>query len=192
MKIYFTGSDVFLLNHFPEQEPKTKLPYVIMYREFIRASKRFAEEFWVVHEHLIPELNQFGIREKIKVVPHPLEHTRKYCKFPHKGFNLFYYCPFGEDIEWNKWIYGYDIYLKVKEHFPDINFIESNDWRQFDMAETYPIIDFCLRCNRHDGDARLVRECKIQEIPFYWSYENPDFDEIIKSIENAKTGRHKD
>jgi hypothetical protein len=190
MKLIFTGSDVQLLNEFPKQLSNKKLPYVLFYREWVRQSLRFVEEIWVVHEHLIPELNKFGITEKIKIVGHPVEHNEKYPKVKHRGFNVLYYCPDSEDQEWNDWIYGWDMFNKVTIHYQfnkDINFIFS--YGEHDMRETYPITDFLLRCNNHDGDARMVQEAKIQDIPYYWSWENPNFEMIIKSIEDARTGR---
>lgn len=191
MKIYFTGSDVQLLNEFPPQLSLLKLPYVLEYRSKIRKIIRFAEEIWVCHEHLIPELNRFGIIGEIKVVPAFLNHTVKYPKVKHEGFNIFYYCPGGEDAEWRKWIYGYDVFQRVKDAFrfdEDIHFIVSSHPDQYDMREIFPITDFCLRCNNHDADARTINECKIQEIPYYWSYEKPDYETIINKIKEVYEG----
>ena len=194
MKIYFTGSDVQLLNEFPKQLSVLKLPYVLAYRKCMKEALRFAEEIWVVHDHLIPELNKFGITEKIKVFSHPLLHNESYGRKLHEGFNVLYYWHKSiSDLEWNKWIYGYDVFLEVKEYFKDnadMQFIECERFDQYDMKKIYPITDFYLRCNQHDGDARMVQECKIQEIPYYWSWENPDVNGIIEEINriyHAKT-----
>ena len=40
--------------------------------------------------------------------------TTKYDKKKHKGFNVLYYFPSGGDQEFLKWLYGYDIFLKVR------------------------------------------------------------------------------
>jgi hypothetical protein len=160
----------------------------LLYRLFIRLSAFCVEEYCVVHSHLLPELRRFGIKKSIRILPHPLNHTQKYEKTEHKGFNILNYCPVGKEEKWNKWIYGYDIYKQVKDYYQkdtDINFIRS--YGQYDLEVTYPVIDFMLRPNRHDGDARMIGEAQIQCIPFYWSYENPCFDDIIKKIEYARS-----
>jgi hypothetical protein len=186
MRLYFTGSDIILLNEFPKQLPRRKILYVWMYRLFVRISSFCVEGCSVVDEHLIPEMRRFGIKKDIVIQHSLLNHVERYPKIRHKGFNVFYYCPLGKDRVWNKWIYGFDIYQKVKQHYKgtDVNFMWS--WGQFNMPETFPIIDFYLRCNRHDGDARLVRECELQRIPYYWSYENPDFESIIQTIDRCR------
>ena len=192
MILYFTGSDVLLLNEYPKQLSKRKHLYIWLYRMFVRMSSFCVEGIAVTDEHLINELQLFGFNKEITVVHSNVLHKQKYCRFPHKGFNVFYYCPGGSDQRWNKWVYGHDIFCKVRDHYKDdqrVNFIRS--WGQFDMTATFPITDFMLRPNRHDGDARMIQEAIIQGIPYYWSYENPDFDEIIKAIDNAKRRRYK-
>lgn len=148
---------------------------------FVRISKFCIEEYWVVHDHLIPELNQFGI--SAKVVQHPYD-TTVYPKKKHNTFNILYYCPTSiKDKKLNAWLYGADIYTRVKYWFRDqrdVTFIEVDGTQ--DMAEIWPVTDFVLRCNRHDGGARMIDEAKLQGIPYYWSWENPDFEEIVKII----------
>lgn len=188
MKLYFTGSDTMLLNEFPKQLPRRKIFYVLLYRFFIWLSRFCTEEYWVVHEHLIKELK--GIkREKIKVVQHPYNET-KFPKVEHKGFTVLYYIPKDSD-KWNEWIYGYDIFQQVRSYYwryNEVKFMIINGTQ--DMSQVWPVTDFYLRCNRHDGGARLVDEAKVNEVPYYWSYENPSVEEIIKSIENARANRH--
>jgi hypothetical protein len=183
MKLYFTGSDVLLLHHYPGR----KRVYVWLYRQFVKLSKFCTEEYWVVHEHLVPELNRFGITEKISVVQHPYNMT-VYPKKKHDSFNILYYCPMSEkDKNLNEWIYGVDIWERVKHWYKGdrkVCFIEVDGAQ--DMSEIWPVTDFLLRCNRHDGGARMVDEAKINNVSYYWSYENPDFNEIIKIIELAR------
>lgn len=190
MKLYFTGSDTILLNKFPKQLPRRKIFYVWLYRFFIWLSKFCTEEYWTVHEHLIPEIVRFGIKEdKIKVFQHPYNET-KFPKVEHMYFVITYYLPKDSD-KWNEWIYGYDIYQVVRSYFWRYNEVKFMviDGTQ-DMANVWPVTDFYLRCNRHDGGARLVDEAKVNEVPYYWSYENPSIDEIIQSIEKARTNKH--
>ena len=191
MKLLFTGSDVLLLNKFPKQLSKRKLSYVLFYRLVVRLAQYCIEENWVGCDHLEPELKQFGMRKQIKIFESPLYYDDKYKKKPHKGFNVLYYWHKSEDIEWSKWIYGYDIYCQIKQLLKscrfNINFIECTG--ECNMSDIYPITDFYLRCNRHDGNPRIVRECKIQDIPYYWSYENPNIYQIITQIIKHATTR---
>lgn len=190
MKLYFTGSDVLLLNQFPPGLRKIKYPYVLLMRLWVRLSKHFIEEYWCVDDHLIPEMREFGIKREIKIFHHPVEHNIKYPKVKHNTFNILYYCPSGND-KLNKWIYGYDVFTHIRNYYKyvhEVRFLRS--WGQYNMEETYPITDFYIRCNRHDGDARMVRECEIQGIPYYWTYENPDASAAIRMIEDARRGKH--
>jgi hypothetical protein len=186
MILTFTGSDVQLLNEFPKQLSPKSFPYVMGLRYAARLAAKYSEEVWVVHSHLIPELVKFGIKEsKISVHEPPIKHFTKYLKLKHEGFNILYYWHKGEEENWCKWIYGYEIFLKVKEYFrlvEDINFIEANSSSQLDLKEIYPITDLYLRPNNHDGCPRMVLECRIQSIPYYWTWENPKFEDIVQFI----------
>jgi hypothetical protein len=60
-----------------------------------------------------------------------------------------------------------------------MNFIKVDGSQ--DMSKIYPITDFYLRPNRHDGSSRMIRECEINEIPYYHSTKKPDiFDITVK------------
>ena len=90
MKPIWTGSDVLFLIKYP---PSRKIKYVYMfcYRIFARILDKFAESHYVVSEHLIRELKQFGIKKDIKVLVDPPMYTQKFGKVKHKGFNILYY-----------------------------------------------------------------------------------------------------
>ena len=97
---------------------------------------------------------------------------------------MLYYFPKGKSMKFKGWLYGWDIYFKVRCHFGSrVTWIVVDG--SSNMAMVYPRIDFLLRCNRHDGMPMMVRECEINEIPYYWSRENPDIFEIIKQIERS-------
>ena len=51
-----------------------------------------------------------------------------------------------------------------------------------DMAKIYPIVDFYLRPNRHDGNPYMIKECEANNIPYYWSKENPNIIDAYEAI----------
>jgi len=185
--MYFIGSDVILLNEFPVLMDPSYRPWVEKFRRDVMAGVQHATEIWVASEHLIPELRSAGITRDIKVVPNEIRHKELYPKIRHDEFNILYYCnDNGKHTAYRKWIYGYNVYQDIKEYFkkyPDINFLLLTGQSSADMKDIYPITDFYLRPNNHDGNPRMARECQIQEIPYYWSYVNPDINEAIKMIE---------
>jgi len=75
-----------------------------------------------------------------------------------------------------------DIIDYLKKRFTDINFIRLDGGK--DMSKIYPITDFMIRPNRHDGYPRIVDECEIQNISYYWSYKNPNIDALVKVIKD--------
>ena len=50
------------------------------------------------------------------------------------------------------------------------------------MEEVFPIIDLYIHPNRHDGYSRLIRECDIQNIPYYWTHENPNYNQLKAKV----------
>ena len=62
----------------------------------------------------------------------------------------------------------------------NINFIVVDGSRN--MKDVFPVVDFYLRPNRHDGASRLRRECEIQEIPYYWTRRDPSVKEAMEAI----------
>ena len=181
MKPMWTGSDVLFLIKYP---PSRKIKYIYMfcYRIFARILDFFAQEHYVVSEHLIPELRQFGMKKPIKVLVDPPLLTKKVKKKQHDGFVVMYYRPKTNNQTYTDWVYGYDIIKEVEKEL-DCYFLEVDG--HMDMEDVYAKIDFYLRPNRHDGNPRMVMECAINNIPYYWSYENPNKEEIIKKIKNC-------
>ena len=184
MKLLWTGSDVLFATRiivgrkFPTKP--IKYIYFLGCTIFAKIADKFVDEHVVVSYHLIKELGPLKLKKKNEVRENPVNYE-KMDKLPHKGFNLLYYRGIGKNQIFFDWVYGYDIFLQIKQYFgTGINFIEVNGDQN--MAEVYPLIDFYLRPNRHDGNPRMVRECEINNIPYYHSYENPNFIKIVNEI----------
>ena len=140
----------------------------------------FVEEHYVDHKLLKYHLIQKGYKN-IRVYPDRIKHNKPYPKKQHEGFNILFYCPEGKkNKKFIRWLYGIDIYEQLKKELNDVNWLVVSG--SSDMSEIYPITDFYLRPTRHDGASRMRQECEIQDIPYYWSQENPDIEEIRKEI----------
>lgn len=181
MKLMWTGSDVLYLKSFP---PFVRLRFkfkIMLFRLWVFLGNPFVQEHYAVSERLRQELNEAGFKRwKVKVLQDP-------CKYgalprePHKGFNVLYYIPAGKkNKKFIDWLYGRDIYEEVKRLLPDVNFFEVNG--NVDLAEIYPYIDFYLRPTRHDGAPRMVAECELSGIPYYYSVSEPKVDDIVREI----------
>lgn len=192
MKLLWTGTDVYLQNNYPYKSGLKFKIRTFFERIMVKLFEPFIQEHYVVSEHLIPELSKHA-KKPIKVrydfadssVPtnECLACSRInwiYPKTPHEGFNVLYYRPKKKNQKFIDWLYGYDIIEKLKSHYSSINFIEVDGSQ--DMFEIFPIVDFYLRPNRHDGNPRLIVECENNKIPFYWSKGDPDIVEIIAEI----------
>jgi len=142
----------------------------------------FVQEHYIDHDNLRKDLNKFGIYN-IKVHNDHLQHPIPYTKKAHKGFNVYYFLPAGKkNIKFIEWLYGYDIIQVLMKQIDNVNWIRLDGSNN--MSKEFPIMDFYIRPNRHDGASRLKQECEINNIPYYWSYENPNMENIIELIEN--------
>ena len=125
-------------------------------------------------------MNKFGIYN-IKILHDPLLHPTAYGKKKHKGFNVYYFFPKGKkNPKFIEWLYGYDVIQELQKRITNVNWIRLDGSN--DMSKGFPIMDFYIRPNRHDGASRLRQECEINNIPYYWSQENPDIEEICKLL----------
>ena len=188
MDLFWTGTDVLFMNQYPNVRFRFKVK-IFFFRLLVKAlNKWYTGINWVISEHLRDELN---LSRPMKIYEPPIDLTR-YAKVQHKTFNILYYFPTTGrrkkgNIVFHQWLYGYDIYLKLKEYFDDdVTWImvDGSD----DMSGIYPIIDFCIRPNRHDGSPFMIRECEANSIPYYWSKENPDISQAITAIEETING----
>lgn len=150
---------------------------MFLLRMVVKLADIFVQKHVVVSEHLLPEMK---LKKPIIVQNNPVWYAEPLPKKPHKGFNILYYQGIGSNQVFMNWLYGKDVVGEIKNLFPELNFIEVSGSR--DMKEIYPIIDFYLRPNRHDGDPRMVRECILNNIPYYHSWENPNVQEVFESI----------
>src|SRR3972149_111360 len=113
-------------------------------------------EHWAVHKNLLLFLDYFGIK-KVKIVTDSPMYPDVIKKIPHYSFNVLYYRPKPINLggwKYINWYYGYDIFLKVKEHFKDtdIQFVEIDG--SINLRFIYPIIDCYIRPNHFDGMPR--------------------------------------
>ena len=183
MKLLWTGTDSLMLLDVSRQPLKKKI-YWIIFRVLARIIDVFADEHYCDSENVADNVRKFGMKKKISVVPDKLNHTDKYPKIDHDGFNVIYYLPnCNKDKKFKEWLYGYDVFKKISSTMPYVNFVILDGTNN--MEEIYPLTDFYLRPNRHDGASRMVQECKIQQIPYYHSVTDPNFEEAIKSINEA-------
>jgi hypothetical protein len=138
------------------------------FRVFTKLADIFCEQHYVVSEHLIAELKPLKLKKKISVLVDPPLHPKKYKKIPHEGFNVLYYRGLGGNQKFKDWVYGKDLIDKLRKE-QNIKIVEVNG--RSDMSMIYPLIDFMVRPNRHDGNPRMVMECEINDIPYYWTKE---------------------
>ena len=180
----WTGSDVLFATKFLKHSKKTKWVYMLGVRIFAKIADKFVEQHYVVSEHLISELKPLNLKKKIGILTDPPLYVKKFKKREHSGFNILYYCAKGSNKPFKDWVYGKDL---VNDLLFAYNIIEVDGSQ--DMSKIYPIVDFYIRPNRHDGNPRMIMECEINDIPYYWSRENPNFNEMVRQIEKAKIQR---
>jgi len=183
---WWWGTDALTLVKNP---PGNKIWHLklILYRLKWKLYQRLFDEHWVVHKRLEKYLREFGVKTKIIIKPMPAVYG-KFDKKKHQGFNVLYYCPAKPvnlgGMKYIHWVYGYDIFLELQKRFKEVNYVHVSGGR--DMSKIYPIIDFYIRPNRHDGMPRIVLECRRNKIPYYWSAKNPNVDKIINQIKCLK------
>lgn len=191
-RLMFTGSDILFAcrliggKRFPTKW--TKYFYMLGYTIFIKICDYFVEGFYVVSEHLIDELKPLKLKKPISVLIDPPLYTQRFEKKPHEGFNILYYRGKRGNQPFLDWVYGWDVINNVLlrfsklYHMGNLNIIQVNG--NANMEEIYPIVDVMVRCNRHDGCPRMVMECEKNNIPYYWSKENPNEEDIINFIKD--------
>ena len=181
MKIIWQGTDSLYLVAFPKQVRRIKIFYVLGLRIFAKFMDVFAQEHYVCGELTESNIRRFGLKKPIKRFNDVVYYSEKFEKIPHTDFNIIYYYPMASDNAFNRWLYGYDIYLKLKEKW-DIHLIDGKQ----DMSKIYPVTDLLIRPNRHDGQPRMIDECAVNDIPYIWTNTNPDaayFNEKITEYE---------
>ena len=202
--LMWTGSDTLHATRwlggrkFPSR--KIKFIYFLGYTVFAKIADLFVQKHIVVAEHLIDNLKPLKLKKPFEVRIDPPKDVKHIKKIPHKGFNILYYKPKSKNTPFTRWCYGSDIlwnvihyfdtkrmfgnrYLNEKSHDHDgVHTIEIDG--DVDMEKIYPYVDFYLRCNRSDGAPRMIMECQQLGIPYYWSKENPNEEDIINFIKD--------
>ena len=152
-----------------------------MFRILVRVLDFFIEGHYCDAENVADNVKKFGTRKSVKVFHDRVNYPVKFEKKQHDGFNVIYYNPKSrKDKQFVRWLYGLDIIQEVEKRLPGINFIELDGTK--DMSVIYPITDFMIRPNRHDGASRIRQECDINEIPYYWTNSNPSVIDCVISI----------
>lgn len=186
MKWLWTGTDSLMLVDYSMRTFKKKV-YWWFFRRFVRIGELFIQEHYCDAANIADNLRKFGVNKPIKIVPDQVCYTEKFSKVPHDSFNILYYMPEGGDRKFRGWLFGYDIFLEVRNHFAGSDHVRFRIISgKSDMEVIFPIIDFYLRPNRHDGASRLRQECDVQEIPYYWTQSNPNAEDAIKAINDVK------
>jgi len=188
---FFIGTDALLISRWNFPCRLYKRLYQIYVRIRTWLLDPFVDEYWVPHADLIYELRSAGIKKPIKIRKLDLKYRKKIEKKEHDTFNILFYWPGDQkNAKLWRWIYGYDVFLEIKKRLGDkVWWIVING--EADMEGVFPIVDFYLRLNRHDGYPRLIDECNIQEIPYYWSRIEPDIDKALVVINKSIRAENK-
>ena len=180
MIVLWTGTDTMLLLKYP---PFISIGFklkIFAMRIMVKLMSPFIQEHVVVSDNLKDELNMFGITN-VKPFESILVKTDNYGKQEHDGVNVYYYLPKGKkNTKFIEWLYGYDIIQKAMIRFPEYNWVRLDG--SADMSKEFPVMDFYARPNRHDGCARLKMECEYNNVPYYWSQENPNLEELCEKL----------
>lgn len=68
-----------------------------------------------------------------------------------------------------KWLYGYDIYERLRGKYPGWRWIVLDGSLQKDVVyELYHRVHVLFRPTRHDGHPRMVEEAKMLGVPVVW------------------------
>lgn len=169
---FYLGSDArWLTETFPTD--LRKIPYITFVKVRAWLMRPFVDEYWVTDHFLVKFIQRFHKRARIVVKADEIKYKQRLPKVEHKGFNILYYYPANEyNKKYCQWVYGLDIFTQLCNEIKDVKWIIVDGTQ--DLSAIYPIVDFYLRPNRHDGHSRMVDECVIQDIPFYWSHDHPN------------------
>lgn len=180
---WWLGSDVFILLTFPPGRGKLSL---LRYRFKHFVTKRLVDANWFDSKRLLIEYTEkFKCRN-----PQEKHHilnmlTEKVSKRKHEGINIAYYWP-KKSNQYYEYLYGIDLIEKLILLYPEAHWLRLNGALkpQVEMKMFLPIVDAYIRPSRHDGGSRLVRECRLNDIPVYWSEDGkPTLKEICKFVE---------
>lgn len=182
---WWRGTDALTLIKNP---PGNKIWYIklFFYRLKWKYLKGWFDEHWVNHIRLIRYLRMFGFKGEIQLKHNEPWYNKVYCKIEHKEFNVLYYCSAKPinigGMKYIHWLYGWDIFT-ILQQLSGVKFIHVSGSHK--MGEVYPLIDLYIRPTRHDGYPRMIKECLINNIPYYWSENGkPDIKKISNIIKS--------
>jgi hypothetical protein len=177
---WWVGTDVLILFMYPPGKGKV---IVFLHRVKMYLLKFVIYEHWFTSKKLMGEMPRRYINGRAKVFMRG-DSDCYIKKISHKGFNVLIYRPL--ETKFNRWLYGLDLIDKLKTLYNrEVTFIEADGG--LNLKHYYPYIDAYIRPTRHDGFPRMVRECKVNNIPYYWSKNGkPKLKDIIKFIENRR------
>ncbi len=181
---WWLGSDVWLLWAFPYGRGKFTVMRTRI-KHFI--TKFFVDENWFDSERLLREYTgKFGMRRCTEKHHIRGMFCNKIEKIPHDGaLNVAFYWP-KNCSDYQCELYGINLIQQLVAFYQQVNWIALDGSR--DMRKIYPMLDAYIRPTRHDGGSRLIRECRLNEIPFYWSEDGkPDLDAMCKFVEKIMT-----
>ena len=185
---HWMGTDSLKLVTYPSGKLIWKVR-IFAERLLWRLFEPLIDKHFVVHPRLSKHLIDFGIsKEKISVKVNMSQCT--YClnqceRIEHEGIYIAYYYPGDRgNRRFKQWVYGLDIIERVIPMFPDIKFILLDGKQK--MCSIYPTLDAYIRPTRHDGFPRIVIECLILDIPYYWDEEfQPSVSKLCAFLEKV-------
>ena len=194
MILKWTGSDVYYMHTFPKQWPLYKWPYILALRLFAYIADRYIiQRHQVVSEHLIHELRMaIGATKPVEVQPNDFAHG-KVNRAKEKIFYVAYYIPISHlqwRREWYSWLYGIDLIVKLMKELRPMNihflpiYFSNGVYAGLKYADVY------IRPNRHDGNSRLVRAFQYNDIPVWYSVENPNYTALKEWVIEQYNKKH--
>lgn len=174
---WWIGSDVLLLRTFPPGRGKLS---VLKHRLKAWLTEPFINEHWIYGERLLEEFKQtWSLRKaSLRLCSAPIEQV---VKVPHDGVNIGYYHP--RDDTYARWVYGIDLIENLMPCYPEVNWIKLDG--TLNPKYFFQLLNGYLRPTRYDGWPRLCQECRINDIPFYWSENRqPNLAELCEFVES--------
>jgi len=181
---WWCGTDALKLIKFPPSNLIWKVR-IVLHRIFWRIFHRFFEH-WGKSGLIISALREFGI-ERARLISNKDYLPDKVEKNldPDYFFLLFYRPRSKSNQRYKDWVCGWDLYNTLCTQISKLDnvlciVVEGNA----DMDSIYTKIDFYVRLNRWDGDPRMIIECEVNEIPYY--YDRNCIPNINKASEMIK------
>lgn len=183
---WWVGTDVWLLYAWPPGRGKLS---ILWHRIKYWLLDRFVDENWLTSIHLKDEFEEFCNGKKAVVRWHIQGMlTEKLPKKPDSKISIAYYHP-KENTIFQREVYGIDLIERLMPLYPEVNWIRLDGTKN--MREIFPILTAYLRPTRHDGRSRLLAECQIQDIPYYWSgHGQPSIAEMKRFVDNIILKTH--